>query len=106
MGHLSEAFVGIDTAKLRNAVAIAEADGDFKTLGPPIPPAMPDWSPVRAFGGYQSSAAMQSSAQQVSCGCDHGCQVHVHDHAAAWASDIQVSDSRSFWGALGCSCFI
>jgi transposase len=25
VGHLSEAFIGIDTAKLRNAVAIAEA---------------------------------------------------------------------------------
>src|SRR5262249_56340445 len=28
-------------------------DADFKDLAPPLPPAMPDWSPVRTFGGYQ-----------------------------------------------------
>lgn len=31
MGHCSEAFIGIDTAKLRNAVAIAEALGEVDT---------------------------------------------------------------------------
>ena len=25
-------------------------------LLPPLPPAMPDWSPVRTFGGYQKRA--------------------------------------------------
>ncbi len=35
MGHLSEAFIGIDTAKLRNAVAVAEAgrSGELRFLG-------------------------------------------------------------------------
>ncbi len=35
MGHHSEAFIGIDTAKLRNAVAIAEAGrrGEARYLG-------------------------------------------------------------------------
>ena len=35
MGHHSEAFVGIDTAKLRNAVAVAEAGrkGEVRYLG-------------------------------------------------------------------------
>ena len=35
MGHLSEAFVGIDTSKLRNAVAIAEGGrgGEVRYLG-------------------------------------------------------------------------
>ena len=35
MGHHSEAFVGIDTSKLRNAVAIAEAGrrGEVRYLG-------------------------------------------------------------------------
>lgn len=35
MGHDSEAFIGIDTAKLRNAVAIAEAGrrGEVRYLG-------------------------------------------------------------------------
>jgi transposase len=35
MGHHSEAFIGIDTAKARNAVAIAEAgrEGETRYLG-------------------------------------------------------------------------
>lgn len=35
MGHHSEAFIGVDTAKLRNAVAIAEAGrkGEVRYLG-------------------------------------------------------------------------
>jgi transposase len=35
MGHHSEAFIGVDTAKLRNAVAVAEAGrtGDLRYLG-------------------------------------------------------------------------
>ena len=28
-------------------------DGDFKNLAPPLPAPMPDWSPVRSYGGYQ-----------------------------------------------------
>jgi hypothetical protein len=35
VGHHSEAFIGIDTSKLRNAVAIAEAgrEGEVRYLG-------------------------------------------------------------------------
>lgn len=35
MGHHSEAFIGIDTSKLRNAVAVAEAGhkGEVRYLG-------------------------------------------------------------------------
>lgn len=35
MRHLSEAFIGIDTSKLRNAVAIAEGgcDGEVRYFG-------------------------------------------------------------------------
>ena len=35
MGHHSEAFVGIDTSKLKNAIVVAEAgrDGEVRQLG-------------------------------------------------------------------------
>ena len=33
MGQHSEAFIGIDTAKLRNAVAIAESGDEVQYLG-------------------------------------------------------------------------
>jgi hypothetical protein len=33
------------------------------------------------------------------------CGVHGHDHGRAWAGTAPVDDLKSFWGAIGCSCF-
>jgi predicted amidohydrolase YtcJ len=85
--------------------------GDFKILDDAAPPsAMPDWSPVRRFGGYGAWAeegkaqAFRTNATQM-CGCSNACGVHGHHHARAWSSKIPASDLRSFWGALGCACW-
>jgi predicted amidohydrolase YtcJ len=86
--------------------------GDFKSLDDTMPPAaMPDWSPVRTFGGYGNwggsdgkATAIRAHAMQ-SCGCANLCGVHGHDHARAWAGKLPVSDFKSFWGALGCACW-
>lgn len=82
--------------------------GDFASLSPPLPPAMPDWSPVRSFGGYQRRTAAEGEnryAFAANCGCASSCGVHGHAHAAALAATVPASDERSFWGALGCSCW-
>jgi hypothetical protein len=86
--------------------------GDFKAFDDAAPPpAMPDWSPVRSFGGYgawaESSSktlAVRAHAMQM-CACAKACAVHGHDHARAWSSRLPVSDLGSFWGALGCACW-
>lgn len=82
---------------------------DYTDLAPPIPPAMPDWSPVRTFGGYQQRAEAGSDQLQrtaaATCGCASACGIHGHAHADAWGSSIPVSDHKSFWGTLGCSCW-
>jgi predicted amidohydrolase YtcJ len=91
---------------------IVYSAGAFKALDDsPPPPAMPDWSPVRSFGGYGSWAeagkkapGLRALAMQ-SCGCANGCAVHGHDHARAWSGRIPASDLKSFWGALGCACW-
>jgi predicted amidohydrolase YtcJ len=87
--------------------------GDFASLdkaGPP--PAMPDWSPVRTFGGYAAwgepkgaGAPAARRKMALSCGCANNCDIHGHDHARAWSKDIPASDLRSFWGVLGCACW-
>ena len=76
------------------------------------PPAMPDWSPVRRFGGYGAwgdagGRPLQSALKRdaASCGCDALCGVHGHRHAGAWAADVPAADARGFWGALGCACW-
>jgi predicted amidohydrolase YtcJ len=75
-----------------------------------VPPAMPDWSPVRTFGGYGawSEPARQPALAQriaVSCGCANQCNIHGHNHATAWSSKLPISDLKSFWGAFGCACW-
>jgi predicted amidohydrolase YtcJ len=86
--------------------------GDFRSLDDVVPPpAMPDWSPVRRFGGYGNWVGSDGKAQAVrahamqTCGCAHACGVHGHDHARAWSGRLPVSDLKSFWGALGCACW-
>ncbi|OAK56796.1 amidohydrolase [Variovorax paradoxus] len=78
-----------------------------------VPPAMPDWSPARTFGGYAGWADKKEGAPlqkvlrnaAVSCGCANNCNVHGHGHATAWSSKLPVADLKSFWGALGCACW-
>jgi predicted amidohydrolase YtcJ len=87
--------------------------GDFSGIdAPPLPPAMPDWSPVRTFGGYAGwgepqGAGKNSLRRQAisSCGCANDCGVHGHDHAGAWTASLPISDLKGFFGALGCSCW-
>jgi predicted amidohydrolase YtcJ len=87
----------------------------------PAPPAMPDWSPVRTFGGYAAwgdgttidnpadanGAPLQAAlrAGTAACGCARRCGVHGHRHATAWRGTPPVTDLKSFWGALGCACW-
>jgi len=87
--------------------------GDFRDLDEgEIPPAMPDWSPVRRFGGYaawgEPDGAGRNSLRRTaiaSCGCVSNCGVHGHDHAGAWTAKLPIADLKGFFGALGCSCW-
>jgi predicted amidohydrolase YtcJ len=73
------------------------ASGDFSNLAPPLPAAMPDWSPVNYYGGYQSpteavaAAVVASGAKRVVA---HRCQ-GAHPHAR----------ESELWGDFGCSCW-
>jgi predicted amidohydrolase YtcJ len=87
--------------------------GGFAALDEQGPPAaMPDWSPVRSFGGYAAWADPNHGRQEAlqrkvaaSCGCANACTIHSHDHATAWSSRLPIADLKSFWGALGCACW-
>jgi len=83
---------------------VVHAAGDFSDLAPPLPEAMPDWSPVRRFGGYRR-AAEPARRVAAACGCDSACAVHGHAHARAWIAAAPAGDAGAFWGALGCSCW-
>ncbi|MDR0213041.1 MAG: amidohydrolase [Comamonas sp.] len=83
----------------------------------PLPPAMPDWSPTRLFGGYGAWGEPEGAGRNslnparyrsmaAACGCGTSCGMHGHQHADAWASSVPSSDPKSFFGALGCSCWM
>jgi predicted amidohydrolase YtcJ len=85
---------------------VVHGSGDYAGLAPDLPPAMPDWSPVRTFGGYQKRAEAGSTKYAfVGCGCSNTCGVHGHSHARALGAHAPARDEGAFWGALGCSCW-
>jgi hypothetical protein len=92
---------------------VVYAAGDFLAYDTtPLPPAMPDWSPVRQFGGYAGWGERTSTGSKafnanlaMRCGCGNQCTIHGHEHATAWSSKLPISDLKSFWGALGCACW-
>jgi hypothetical protein len=89
---------------------IVYAAGSFASLDAPPPAAMPDWSPVRRFGGYaawgqQGRERMHEQQLDDACSCATACGVHGHNHSHAWTGTVPAYDLRSFWGVLGCSCF-
>ena len=62
------------------------------------PPAMPDWSPVRRFGGYaawgdrEGRTATKAAMRQTASACGHAPVGDAHDFTA-------------LWGPLGCACW-
>ena len=87
--------------------------GEFGPLDDnPLPPAMPDWSPTRLFGGYAAWGDPDGAGRNslgyrnmAACGCASACGVHGHEHARAWGAQAPSSDLSGFFGALGCSCW-
>lgn len=107
-----------DTTALLTMVGgrIVWGAGPFAPLDEaPPPPAMPDWSPVRRWGGYgawgayresaDGAAPLNAAALAAACACASACNVHGHAHARAWAANAPVDDTAGFWGALGCACW-
>ncbi|HEY0586192.1 MAG TPA: amidohydrolase [Pseudoduganella sp.] len=110
-----------DTASLLTVVGgkVVYGAGPFGAYDPPMPPAMPDWSPVSRYGGYGAWGKMPGAmatgsaghartaamAAAAACGCASKCGMHGHQHATAWTRSLPIADLKSFWGALGCSCW-
>ena len=70
------------------------AAAEFTDLAPPLPPAMPDWSPVRSFGGYQTRAPSV-----------HAAPATRFATGATSTGSMSAPSEAALWGALGCSCW-
>jgi predicted amidohydrolase YtcJ len=112
---LSEDFFAVAEDRISGLTAsltmvggvVVHGSDDFGQLAPPLPPPMPDWSPVRFHGGYQHEdpSARVMARAAATCGCATSCGVHGHNHGKAWGASVLTSGNL-FWGALGCSCFV
>ncbi|OOW99791.1 amidohydrolase [Xanthomonas axonopodis pv. khayae] len=110
---LSDDYFRIDDAAISDITSVltvlggrvVHGEGDFAALAPTLPPAMPDWSPVNRFGGYQVGGGMSGLAAAPHAHArGHACRAHgAHAHAGLHA--VPTDDLRRFWGALGCACF-
>ncbi|CAM5216666.1 N-substituted formamide deformylase [Castellaniella defragrans] len=93
---------------------VVYAAGAFAPLDDnPLPPAMPDWSPVGLFKGYAAWGEPDGAGRNSlsyrhvgACGCGSACSVHGHRHLVAWSTGVPASDPKGFFGALGCSCWM
>ncbi|MBH1650363.1 amidohydrolase [Stenotrophomonas maltophilia] len=109
---LSADFFRVDDAQIADITSlltvvggrIVHADGDYAGLAPPLPPAMPDRSPVNRFGGYHVGGAAPGLAPTHRRHHGVACSTHgAHGHAAQHAAP--TNDLTAVWGAMGCSCF-
>ncbi|MFV8248870.1 amidohydrolase [Bdellovibrio bacteriovorus] len=75
---------------------------EFKSLSPEIPAAMPDWSPVRTYGGYQErSSASKHALASIHNAFNHGC-CGVHAQTKKVRSSLE--EVALDW-SMGCSCW-
>ncbi len=109
---LSSDFFRVDDSQIADITSlltvvggrIVHSDGDFEGLAAPLPPAMPDWSPVNTFGGYHVGGTATGLAMAHHHHHGAPCGTHgAHGHAALHAAP--TNELTSFWGAMGCSCF-
>ena len=88
---------------------VVHGSEEFDTESPPIPPAMPDWSPARRPRTNQrradGSLLQRHALAAAGCACAKGCGVHGHEHAKATTDAVGAGGQSDFWGAMGCSCW-
>ena len=74
---------------------VVYAAGSFASLDPGAPPPMPDWSPVRYFGGYGAWGQSKIHARAAPLVWQHHCGIPHREHGIGSA----------LWGERGCACW-
>jgi hypothetical protein len=107
-----EQIKGIESVLTVVGGKIVHATDEFAPHAPPPIPVLPEWSPVKVFGGYGAPLDVRKAARAgVPIAQTHkhdaGCHHHGCDHAAhQLLAGIEAARNRyaGFFG-LGCDCF-
>ncbi len=105
-----EQIKGIESVLTIVGGKVVHATDEFAEHNPPALPVLPEWSPVKVFGGYGAPLDARKAAragvpmpQHVRGLCsDHGCS-HLTEQLFATATAAR-SRFAEFWGS-GCDCF-
>jgi predicted amidohydrolase YtcJ len=106
-----EQIKGIESVLTVVGGKVVHAAGEFSSQAPPQIPVLPEWSPVKVFGGYGAPLDVRKSARagvpmpehQHSTECRrHGCVHAAHQLLAGM--DAARNRYAEFFG-LGCECF-
>ncbi|MBI2806602.1 MAG: amidohydrolase [Planctomycetes bacterium] len=73
--------------------------GEFTNLGPPPLSVMPDWSPIKVYGGYQQAGHLQDRVTKA-----HACADGSHGLLHRLLGLARRDSREPLWG-LGCECF-
>jgi len=106
-----ETIKGIESVLTIVGGKVVYGAGDFLEFDPRPPPVLPEWSPIKVYGGYGAPLDIRKAARagvpvlqhQHSVDChSHGCLHSAHQlEVGIKATAPRCSD---FWG-LGCDCF-
>ena len=104
---LSADYFAVPDAEIRHIVAVLTVvDGkivygaeEFANLAPPLPPASPDWSPVRSYGGFAPEPAPAGAGIRSARRCA------TAGHGQGRARAPGEATLESLWGPLGCGCW-
>ena len=116
---LTEDYFSVPEEKIKGIESVLAIVGgkivygakEFQDLDPAPLPVLPEWSPIKVYGGYGAPLDMRKAARAGVPVHQHkhsaGCHSHSHLHAAHQLQvGIKAAAPRygDFWG-LGCDCF-
>ncbi len=83
---------------------VVYAAQEFANLAPPTPPASPDWSPVKQYGGYAQPKKATAPGSKTSMRAGEKSSLHDHLHDIGEKARHWVMGESGLW-SLGCDCF-
>src|SRR5687767_5467183 len=106
-----ERIKGIESVLTMVGGKVVHATSEFATHAPPPIPVLPEWSPVKYFGGYGAPLDVRKAARAGVPIEQHQHNADRHSHGCAHAAHqllagINTARNRytDFFG-LGCDCF-
>jgi hypothetical protein len=95
-----EEIKGIESVLTLVGGKVVYGAGEFTGLAPPALPVLPDWSPVKAYGGYHPVGQREAGVTRA-----HARARGTHELWHRVLGRIPRARPEPLWGGLGCECF-